>query len=191
MKKLVPKTNQDFLTVVVYVVLGVIAGVMIYYSLIVKTRNAIEEYRNRIEIASGESKRNRAMLEAVTDYNRNKLNIESKTLKFSDLMPHKLDTTEFVRLLENFSTEFSSEYGLKNMRIDIIPLEQIKEGYYKRQFRVYCQGRYADLMNFFDILQKAKYLLNIEELNVRRNPETIPYLEADFRISIIQTSPEE
>jgi len=191
MKKLASKANKDFLTVIIYIILGVAAGVTVYYSLVVKTKNAIEEYRNKIEIASGESKRNRAMLEMVTGYNRNKLNIESKTLKFSELMPHKLDTTEFVRLLENFSTEFNSEYGLKNMRIDIIPLEQIKEGYYMRQFRVYCQGRYSDLMSFFDILQKAKYLLNIEELNIRRNPEIIPYLEADFRISIIQTSPEE
>ena len=48
-----------------------------------------------------------------------------------------------------------------------------------------------ELIKFFDILQKAKYLINIEELNLKRNPQLIPYLETDLRISTVQTSGEE
>ncbi len=185
------KIDKQLTAILIYALSGIAVAILLYFFLIIKTASNINDYKNRLNIATGESKRKRVMLEAISKFNSSKLEIESKTLKFSEYVPYKLDTTEFVKLLDSFSSEFGSKYGLKDMRIDILPLVKVAEGYYQRQFRIYCQGRYMDLMNFFDILQKAKYLINIEELNIKRNPQLIPYLETDLRISIVQTSEEE
>ncbi len=185
------KIDKQFAAIISYILLEVIITVVLYFILIVKTTSNIDNYKDRIDIASGESKRKRMMLQEISEYNKSKLDIESKTLRFSEYMPYKIDTAEFVKLLDSFSSEFGSKYGLKDMRIDILPLTEIEKGYYERKFNIYCRGRYMDLMKFFDLLQKAKYLINIEELNVKRNPEIIPYLEADLRIALIQASEEE
>ncbi|MDP8253567.1 MAG: hypothetical protein P9X27_04110 [Candidatus Kaelpia aquatica] len=185
------RVDKQFAIIVFYILSGILVAVALYLLLIIKTTNNVEDYNNRIDIASGENKRKVMMLQAISEFNKADLEIEAKTLKFSDYIPHKVATTEFVKLLDSFSSEFGSKYGLRDMRIDILPLTEIEKGYYQRQFRVYCRGRYMDLMKFFDILQRAKYLINIEELNVRRNPEIIPYLDVDLRIAIIQVSEEE
>ncbi|MDP8216978.1 MAG: hypothetical protein P9L98_06690 [Candidatus Kaelpia imicola] len=185
------KIDKQFAVIIFYILLGTIIAAALYFLLVLKTTGNIEDYNSRMDIASGESKRKRMMLQAITEFNETKLEIEAKTLKFSEHIPYKVDTTEFVKLLDSFSSEFSSKYGLKDMRIDILPLTEVEEGYYERQFRIYCQGRYMDLMRFFDILQRVRYLINVEELSIKRNPKIIPYLETDLRITIIQTSEEE
>ena len=185
------KVDKQFAMIIGYILLGIFIAMVLFFFLIFKTQYGIKDYRNRVDIASGESKRKRVMLETISEFDKSKLEMEAKTLKFSEYAPYKLDTTEFVELLDSFSSEFSSKYGLKDMRIDILPLVEVTEGIYRRQFRVYCQGRYMELIKFFDILQKAKYLINIEELNLKRNPQLIPYLETDLRISTVQTSGEE
>jgi Tfp pilus assembly protein PilO len=185
------KLDRQLATVAFYILAGLLITLGLYFFLIVRTTSDINDYKKRVEIATGESKRKRVMLQEINDFDKTKLDIESKILKFSSHIPYKLDTTDFVKSLDRFSSEFDPQSGLRDIRVDILPLMKIKEGYYQRQFRIYCQGRYMDLMKFLDALQSTKYLINIEELNVKRNAQLIPYLELDLRISVAQTSEEE
>ncbi|MDP8234335.1 MAG: hypothetical protein P9M06_06005 [Candidatus Saelkia tenebricola] len=191
MKKSFLKSNQSFITIIVLVVVGLIFGLVFFGNLFKGGKNQMRELDQKINIANGEMKRKKMMMQEVNSFKKEQLEIESKTLKFSDAIPHSVDTTEFVKLLQGFSDQFSSEYRLKEIRVDIIPLEAIDDGgFYRRQFRIYCQGKYQDMIKFYGILQKAKYLLNMEELELKRNPAIVPLVETDFRISIIQSASE-
>ncbi len=191
MNKSVLKVNKSFLGIIIIVVLGIVFELVVFGMLFKNIRRQINELEQKINIADGETKRKDMMMKEGTVFKTEQLGIESKTLKFSGYIPYRLDTTEFVKLLQGFSNQFSSDYRLKEMKVEIIPLKEAGGSYYSRQFRIYCQGKYQDVIKFFGILQKAKYLLNIEEVEIKRNPEIVPLVETEFRISIIQSSSEE
>jgi len=191
MNRRVLKINKSFLGIIIIIVLGIVFGLVVFGTLFKNSRRQINELEQKINIAEGEVKRKEMMMREVATFKTEQLGMESKTLAFSGYIPYRLDTTEFVKFLQGFSDQFSSEYRLKELKVDIMPLEKVDDSYYRRQFRIYCQGKYQDVIKFFGILQKAKYLLNIEELEIRRNPDIVPLVETDFRISIIQSSPEE
>ena len=128
------KVDKQLTMIIGYILLGSFIALVLFFFLIFKTQYSIKDYSNRVEVASGESKRKRAMLETISKFDKSKLEVEAKNLRFSEYVPYKLDTTEFVELLDSFSSEFSSKYGLKDMRIDILPLVEVTEGIYQRQF---------------------------------------------------------
>ncbi len=191
MKKTSFKINKDILVLVCMSTLGVLGVFFLYNKTIKRPQFEIGVLIDKNNIAEGEIRRKEMMQAEQKKFNNEQLDIESKTLKFRELIPYKVDTTEFVRLLENFSEEYFSEYKLRELRVDILPLEKVEDSYYRRQFNISCQGRYVDIIKFFNLLQRAKYILNIEALSIGRNSEVVPLVETNFRISIIQSSGEE
>lgn len=181
------KLKREVLILIIFVFLGAIIGIFFYRTLLSNAKEQIKKTTDKLNIAEGELRRRKMMLAEIGKFKGMQLEIESKTLKFKELVPHTVDTTKILKLLEDLSSEFK----FKEMKVDILPLTEIEGSYFARCVRVYFQGRYLDIAKFFNAVQNFQYLLNLEELEIRRNPHIVPFLEVTCLISTIQCSAHE
>ncbi len=181
------KLNRDLVLIAVIIIIGVGSGYFLYNTQIKSIQSRIQEYSEKIKVAQGELSRNKMMEKELKDYEKRKLEMEAKVLKYKDYIPETIDSASLMKKLEKLTKKFN----LKEPKFEILP-GVATQYLFKKEFRIYCQGKFLDILDFVNALQNSgKYILNIEELEIRRNPEIVPLLEADIRISIVQSHIEE
>ena len=181
------KLNRDLVLIAVIIIIGVGSGYFLYNTQIKAIQSHIQKYKEKIEVARGELNRNKMMEEEIKDYESRKLEMEAKVLKYKDFISETIDSASLMKKLE----ELTEKFNLKESKFEILPGVAI-QSLFKKEFRIYCQGKFLDILNFVNALQNSgKYILNIEELEIKRNPEIVPLVGVDIRISIIQSHIEE
>lgn len=184
------KLKRDLVFSIMFILLGIIGGIILYKFLLTATQGQIRKLTQQIQTAEGELKRRKMMEEEVNKFEKEQLEMESKILKFKEMIPDTVDTSKIVEMLE----ELSKKFKFKETKVDILPLLEIEESggsYYLRKIRVSFRGKYENLPKFLEAVRGSRYLLNIEELEVSRNDKIVPYLEVSCAISAIQSSPQE
>ena len=177
------KFNRDWVLIAVIGIMGLGSGYFLYTTQIKVIQSYIQEYSEKIKVAQGELTRNKMMEKEIKDYEKQKLEMEAKVLKYKDYIPETIDSAPLMKKLE----ELTKKFNLKEPKFEILP-GVAAQSLFRKEFRIYCQGKFLDILDFVNALQSSgKYILNIEELRIRRNPESIPLLEANVRISIIQS----
>jgi len=181
------KFNRDLVLIAVIVIIGLGSGYFLYNTQIKAIQSHIQEYSEKIKVAQGELSRNKMMEKEIKDFESRKLEMEAKVLKYKDYIPETIDSAPLMKKLE----ELTKKFNLKEPKFEILP-GVAAQSLFRKEFRIYCQGKFLNILDFVNALQNSgKYILNVEELEIRRNPEIVPFLEATLRISIIQSHIEE
>lgn len=181
------KLNKDLVLIAVIIIIGVGSWYFLYNTQIKDIQSYIQKYEEKIKVAQGELNRNKIMEEVVKNYESQKLEMEAKVLKYKDYIPETIDSASLIKKLE----ELTKKFNLKEPKFEILP-GVVFQSLFKKEFRIYCQGKFLDILDFVNALQNSgKYILNIEELEIKRNPEIIPLVETNIRISIVQSRIEE
>lgn len=182
------KMNKDLVLIAIIIIAGAVSGHLLYNSQLKEIQNEIHEYNEKIKIAQGELNRKKMMEKEIKDFEAQKLRLEAKVLKYKDYIPEIIDPAQLMKKLE----ELTKEFNLGELKFEILPGKVSAQSLFKKEFRIYCQGKFTDILNFITTLQKSgKYILNIEELDIKRNPEIVPLLETKLRISVIQSQIEQ
>jgi hypothetical protein len=182
------KINKDLVLIAIIIIAGAGSGYFLYNSQLKGIQKKIQEYNEKIKVAQGELNRKKMMEKEIKDFENQKLTLEAKALKYKDYIPEIIDPALLIKKLE----ELTKKFNLRELKFEILPGEVSAQSLFKKEFRIYCQGKFIDILDFINALQKSgKYILNIEELDIKRNPEIVPLLETELRISIVQSQIEE
>jgi Tfp pilus assembly protein PilO len=186
LEKLKIEKSRVLLGVEIFV--GLILLLLFHSFLIKKPKAKIEAMSREIKKIEAELNKKKAMQKEVKNYeDKRKLEIEAKALKFRELIPLHIDSTDIVEMIEALSTK----YDLRETKIDFTPVEEVNESLHTREFKVLFQGKYENILKFLQALQKENYIINIKEVEINRNEEIVPFLEAKVVFSVPQTAPSE
>lgn len=176
---------QIFFSPLLLIMLGIFIGELFIYQFFVSgARKKLQEQDKKIKQLEQRLQRLKFLNDEVKKFEREGLEMEAKALRFDKYVPHTIDQVEFLKDLDLLA----KENKIKNLGIDILQPEEATAGLYRIPMKLSFAAKFEDLTVFLNALNEYGKLINIEKLNIRREPAIIPYLEVNLTIYLYQVS---
>ncbi len=157
-------TNTQLL---VLIALTVVAGIMFFFYVIQPVNLETESLRQNIGQLQAQIDQLRAMERKLPQYKRELATLQARLNELKIVLPDEKETTEIIRQVQQFA--LSSQVHLKTFR----PQKMVpKDMYDEWPIQMEIEGFYNSLGAFFDKVAKHSRILNVNNLNIKRIPNS-------------------